>query len=389
MEKEKLKLISIVVPALNEQTTIGEFVEWCKEGLKNAGVNGEILIIDSSTDKTAEIAERHGAKVIHVPRRGLGQAYKDAIPYINGDYVIMGDCDLTYDFRELTPFVEKLDNGFEFVMGTRIKGFIEKGSMPKLHRYFGTPLTTGILNLMYGCHYSDIHCGIRAVSLSALKRMNLESSSWDYASEMVLKSSKLKLRTTEVPVKFYKDKEGRVSHHKRMGWLSPWLAGWINLRVMFLYSPDFFLLIPGLLMVLGGTILFLATLTNNPSIGPIHLSIHAMLLGVVLIVMGYSAIQMGTLSKVVYDFDPDDTAKYKKIFSYNTGVIAGFVLMGLGFIVLIAFAYGYIQNHFVESGISKPSILGLLFILTGFQTFTFTLVFNMIVYRNNAARSKL
>jgi len=234
------KFISIVVPALNEQLTIGEFVDWCKQGLSKAGVSGEILIIDSSTDQTAEIADRHGAKVIKTPKRGLGQAYIDAMPHIKGDYVIMGDCDLTYDFREIKPFIEKLDQGYEFVMGTRIKGYIEKDAMPLLHRYFGNPLTTFILNCMYGSRYSDIHCGMRAMTLDALKRMNLESSSWEYASEMVLKAVKLKLRITEVPTEFYKDRAGRISHHKRMGYLSPnkLLQGhyqYLHLRMVFYF----------------------------------------------------------------------------------------------------------------------------------------------------------
>src|SRR5206468_7366665 len=129
---------------------------------------------------------------------------------------------------------------------------IEPGAMPKLHRYFGTPLTTWILNLIYGSNYSDIHCGMRALTREALGRIRLESQSWEYASEMVLKAALLKLRRAEVPVRFYKDREGRVSHHKRAGWSSPWVAGWINLKVMFLYAPDFFVRTPGRLMVVLG-----------------------------------------------------------------------------------------------------------------------------------------
>jgi glycosyltransferase involved in cell wall biosynthesis len=388
MEKEKPKFVSIVIPALNEQITIGEFVDWCKEGLEKADIDGEILIIDSSSDNTAEIAEQHGAKVIKVPKRGLGQAYIDALPHINGEYVIMGDCDLTYDFREIKPFIEKMDQGYEFVIGTRIKGFIEKGAMPPLHRYFGTPLTTLILNFMYGSRYSDIHCGLRAITLNALKRMNLESSSWEYASEMVLKAAKLKLNTAEVPTNFYKDREGRLSQHKRVGWLSPWIAGWLNLRAMFLYSPDFFLMIPGMIFLLMGIVLTCIGLIGNISVGQIEISLHSLLLGLILVVLGYSAIQMGILSKVVYDFNPYDTVKYKNIFSYNKGIIAGCLLMLIGLLIEGYFVDTYVQNSFQLYEISKWAILGLTFLLIGFQTFTFTLVFNMIVFRNKAARNK-
>src|SRR5215471_1551558 len=156
--------VSIVIPALNEALTIGMFVDWCKEGLTHAGVRGEILIIDSSSDETAEIALSRGARVLKTPKRGLGRAYIDAIPYIRGKYTILGDADLTYDFRKLEPFVEQFRCGSEYIMGSRFKGFIEKGAMPSLHRYFGTPLTTWILNILYGSAFSDIHCGMRGVT---------------------------------------------------------------------------------------------------------------------------------------------------------------------------------------------------------------------------------
>ena len=141
--------ISIVIPALNEERNIAEFVRWCKEGLANANVRGEILIVDSSTDATAELALLAGARVLTTPKRGLGRAYIDAIPYLRGKYVLMGDADCTYDFRRLGPFVEKFHQGDEFIMGSRFRGFIEPGSMPALHRYLGTPVTTWILNVLY------------------------------------------------------------------------------------------------------------------------------------------------------------------------------------------------------------------------------------------------
>lgn len=388
METGNNKFVSIVIPALNEEMTIGEFVEWCKEGLQKAGVAGEILIIDSSTDKTTEIAERHGARVINVPQGGLGQAYIDAMQYIKGDCVIMGDCDLTYNFRDIKPFIDKLDQGYEFVMGTRMQGTIETGAMPLLHRYFGNPLTTFVLNFMYGSRYSDIHCGMRAITLSALKRMNLESSSWEYASEMVLKAVKLKFRIAEVPIEFYKDRKGRISHHKRMGWVSPWIAGWINLKAMFIYAPDFFLIRPGIALSLTGLFLIFAAFNNHIKIWQIQFSVHGMLLGLVLIVLGYSAIQMGALSKVVYDFDPKNSSKYKRMFTYNNGVITGCILMFVGFISQLSFVYEFIQDNFILYAISKQSILGLLLILLGFQTFTFTLLFNMIVHHNTAMKGR-
>ena len=120
--------LSIVIPALNEQLTIGQFVDWCHEGLKNSGTQGEVVIIDSSTDKTAEIALARGARVLKTPKRGLGRAYIDAIPFIRGKYVLMGDADCTYDFRNLQPFMESFHKGYEYVMVSRFRGYIEPGS---------------------------------------------------------------------------------------------------------------------------------------------------------------------------------------------------------------------------------------------------------------------
>ncbi|MEQ8171952.1 MAG: glycosyltransferase family 2 protein [Candidatus Eremiobacterota bacterium] len=385
----KKKFVSIVVPALNEELTIKQFIEWCKEGLEKAGVDGEILIIDSSTDKTSEIAESAGAKVIRVPKRGLGQAYIDAIPHIRGEYIIMGDCDCTYDFREIKSFVDKLNDGYEFVMGTRMGGYIEPGSMPPLHRYFGTPLTTFILNVIYGSNYSDIHCGMRAMTMEALKKINLESSSWEYASEMTLKSSKLNLKICEVPIKFYKDPEGRLSHHKRTGWFSPWYAGWINLKVMLLYAPDFFLLPASLISTLTGLFLVILLMMDKViAIGNIVLSTHSIILGIMLLILGYSLFQMRILSKIIYNFNPKETLKYKYIFSYNKGVITGCLLIFIATILLIGFLHNYIISNFRLNEISKIALIGLLLLTTGFQTFTFTLIFNMILNKDAARKRK-
>jgi len=250
--------LSIVIPALDEELTISEFVAWCREGLAGAGIQGEILIVDSSGDATAERAREAGARVLRVPKRGLGRAYLDAIPYVRGRWVLMGDADCTYDFRVLAPFVQKFREGYDFVMGSRYKGSIEPGAMPRLHQYLGTPVTTWILNRLFSSHFSDIHCGMRGITLEALERMDLHSQSWEYASEMVLKSVKMDLRIAEVPVSFLQDRDGRLSHHKRAGWFSPWRAAWINLRAMFVYGSDFFVLKPGIAIGMVGASLMQA-----------------------------------------------------------------------------------------------------------------------------------
>jgi glycosyltransferase involved in cell wall biosynthesis len=370
--------VSIVIPAVNEELTISDFVEWCKEGLVTAGVKGEILIVDSSVDRTAEIALSHNARVLKTPKRGLGRAYIDAIPYIRGKYVVMGDADCTYDFRQIKPFVDKLREGYEFAMGSRWKGSIESGAMPALHRYVGTPATTSILNWLYGSSFTDIHCGMRGISKNALERMGLASQSWEYASEMVLKSVRMQLRTTEVPVTFYKDRDGRLSHHKRSGWTSPFKAAWINLRAMFVYRAEFFVLKPGLVMLALGLLLTLPLTFGGITIGPVHFSLYWMLLGVTLSVLGIESFFFGCLAQVFCDYIGEKRAKWTRFFRYTPTVLTsiGLVLAGLG--MSSALIIHYLTHKFtlppVGDSLDHLAVTGLLLMIIGFSMFCFTLV---------------
>jgi hypothetical protein len=369
--------VSIVVPSLNEEITVGEFVDWCKEGLQRAGVTGQILIVDSSTDKTPEIVLAHGGEVLRTPKRGLGRAYIDATNYVRGQWIIMGDADLTYDFRELTPFVEAFRGGAEFVMGSRFRGSIERGAMPALHRYFGTPLTTWILNRIYGSDYSDIHCGMRGLTRAAFERIDLKSQSWEYASEMVLKAARHKLVTAEVPVKFYKDREGRFSHHRRMGWLSPWIAGWLNLKVMLVYTPDSFLFKPGILLAAIGAVISCALARGPVTLGGVGFSLYWLLFGVTCVTLGYSSIQIGVLARVMHGLRPQSLMRLRTVLSYNRGMLlaGSSVLIGIGLLGVLV--YHYFHSKFRLFEISHPAIFGLLLIIVGFQTFCFTLLLEM------------
>ena len=315
--------------------------------------------------------------MLKTPKRGLGRAYQDALPYVRGKYVLMGDCDCTYDFRELGAFVEKFRGGAEFIMGSRFRGYIEPGSMPPLHRYLGTPVTTFILNLIFSSRFSDIHCGMRGITRDALSRIDLRSQSWEYASEMVLKSVHMGLRTEEVPIRFLKDREGRLSHHKRSGWFSPWYAAWINLRAMFVYGADFFLFKPGLLVLALGLLLTLPLSFGSVTVGPITFSLHWMLLGVSLSILGLQCVYMGILSQVLFDYSGVVTKRWFDRFPYTrtVGIAAG--LFGTGVVVTALLAASYVRHHYLlpeESAINNLGVTGLLLMIAGFMTFTFTLL---------------
>jgi glycosyltransferase involved in cell wall biosynthesis len=379
--------VSIVVPCLNEELTVGEFVDWCSEGLAAAGVSGEVLIVDSSSDRSPVIAAEHGARVISVPKRGLGRAYIDAVPYVRGHIAIMGDCDLTYDFRKLDGFISAIRGGHDFVMGTRTKGEIEPGAMPTLHRYFGSPATTLMFNIIYGTRFSDIHCGMRAITREALERMELESHGWEYASEMILKAHKLRMRTTEVPVRFWKDREGRESHLRRGGWRTPWIAGWDSLRVMFLYAPDFFLLGPGVVLLALG-LLMAGGLAAGPftALG-IGFNLHWMLLGIVAATVGYSAVQLALLARAFYDFDYLQTDRLLRTLTYNRGMLASGLLLFVGIIPNTMLLWRWLSNDFHLPSIQYFSVFGLLLLILGFQTFGFTLLLHMLGGRSRLRRS--
>lgn len=216
------------------------------------------------------------------------------------------------------------------------------------------------------------------MSREALEKIGLESQSWEYASEMVLKAARLGLKVGEVPVHFYKDREGRVSHHKRMGWLSPWIAGWINLKVMFLYAPDYFLWNPGWLLFVVGMLL-----TTMLSRGPLHvlgvgLDLHTMLLGLTMTTLGYSAIQFATIARAFYNFRPRWTAVLARHFTYDRGMIASSALVAAGVALNGVFMVDWLRHGFALTAFSHGGLFGLLLIILGFQTFVFTLSFQMI-----------
>ncbi len=369
--------VTILVPALNEEITIGRFVDWCRQGIAASGARVEILIVDSSTDRTPEIAQAGGARVLQVPKRGLGRAYIDAIPYIRGRFIIMGDADCTYDFREIRPFIEAFRVGAEFVMGSRFKGSIAPGAMPPLHRYFGTPVTTFILNMMFGSRFSDIHCGMRGISRDALARMDLRSQGWEYASEMVLKSVHMELKTTEVPIHFLKDPEGRLSHMKRRGWLEPWRAGWMNLRAMLIHGVNFFLVKPGAALLAIGLILMVPLAFGPLTIGRMSVSLNTMLLAMATATLGLSMLYFGGIATILFDYSDTVRKRLERLLPYNPTLVVCMLVAAGGVVATVPLIRTYVANGFVlpELGVQTHwAVMGLWLIIAAFETFIFALM---------------
>ncbi|TAF53707.1 MAG: glycosyltransferase family 2 protein [Oscillatoriales cyanobacterium] len=242
--------ISIVMPCLNELQTLTACIGKARTAIEALGLSGEVVIADNgSTDGSQDLARSLGARVVDVPIRGYGAALIWGIRSARGRYVVMGDADDSYDFREAVGLVDRLMQGFDLVVGTRLKGRIMPGAMPWKNRYLGTPVLTAIVNTVYRCHFSDVNCGMRAFTKTAFEAMHLESSGMEFASEMLVKAAILGLKTSEVPITLHVDGRDRAPH------LRPWADGWRHLKYILLFAPKLLYWLPGSVLMAIGVVL--------------------------------------------------------------------------------------------------------------------------------------
>jgi Glycosyl transferase family 2 len=335
--------ISVVMPCLNEARTVGVCIAKARESLRSLGVAGEIIIADNgSTDGSQALATEEGARVVPVSRRGYGSALQAGIAAARGKYIIMGDSDDSYDFSGLGPFVEKLRDGNELVMGNRFRGGISKGAMPWHHRYIGNPVLTGILNLFFHTPIRDAHCGLRGFRKDSYERLGLTTPGMEFASEMVVKASLQGQRITEVPTTLRPDGRDRPPH------LRSFRDGWRHLRFLLLLCPLWLYLVPAVFMSLAGLVL-MAWLTPGPqSVGRLELDVHTMMLGSLCLVLGSQTLWLWAYA---YTFGKSSgilpTTQWSERLLANMGLerglIVGGLLLLLGLILngcLVAIWYG-------------------------------------------------
>src|SRR5467141_3895715 len=239
--------VSVVIPCLNEANSLPYCVDKAMKAFREAGLSGEVVVADNgSTDGSIQIAEERGARVIRVTERGYGAALRAGIAAARGPFIIMGDADDSYDFTDVPRFVEKLREGFDVVMGNRFRGGIKPGAMPSLHKYFGNPGLTTLLNLLFQAGIGDSYCGMRGFSRALYDRLDVRSSGMEFALEMIIKSAQIGARITEIPIVLWPDKRGRAPH------LRSFRDGWRSLRFMLLYAPNWLFFLPGAsLMAVG------------------------------------------------------------------------------------------------------------------------------------------
>ena len=368
--------VSVVMPCLNEEETIGTCIEKAQNTLSELGVQGEVVVADNrSTDASVEIAERLGARVVHQPLRGYGAAYLAGIAAAEGQYIIIGDSDDTYDFTDLERFITPLRNGYDFVIGNRLKGKILRGAMPPLHRYIGNPVLTGILNLLFRSGISDAHCGMRSFTQEAYQQMELQTTGMEFASEMVINATKANLKIAEVPITYY-PREGESK-------LNSFRDGWRHLRFMLMLSPTYLFLIPGILLFLLGLVGTVALLPGPLQIGERAYDIHVMVLTCLLCLLGYQILLLGlsarTLS-VIRGFSKNGSFiqfVYRN-FSLEKGLLFGFLIFIIGFLVDGWIAYDWAKSGFGELQKIRPALFALLLIVLGAQTVFFSFFLSML-----------
>ena len=319
--------LSVVLPALNEEATIGECIRKIRKVFADLSIDGEIIIADSSDDRTAAIARNLGATVVRPEKRGYGNAYLAGLACARGDYIVIGDADNTYDFLEIPKLLALLDAGADMALGSRLRGEIRPGAMPALHRYVGNPFLTWLLNRVFSIRISDAHTGFRAFRREALERMNVKTGGMEFASEMIIEAAKANLRIGEVPITY----SARVAPSK----LDSFSDGWRHVRFMLLYRPIPFITVPGLLFTVFGFFLMVIFLFR----GGIETSfIHSFILAALFFVGGLQALFAGINIAVYSAVQGYGEAGpfISRLMSYHSlewELLAGILLMAAGGLV--------------------------------------------------------
>lgn len=347
--------ISVVIPCLNEEEAVGVVVDQAWEGIRRSGREGEVIVVDNdSSDRSAEVAAEHGARVVSEPRRGYGSAYLAGLGDARGEYVVMTDADETYPIQELGPFVDRLEQGDDLVLGSRFKGKIHGDAMPWLNRRIGNPILTGLLNLFFGVKVSDAHCGMRAVRRDALRTLDLHSTGMEFASEMVFKAYRRDLNVSEIPIDYFP----RVGESK----LNRFGDAWRHARFMLVYSPSWLYFLPGAVLFLLGLIGALILATGPVDIFGRTWEIHTMLACIAAILVGAQVLQLGIFARTyalvhLNERDPVIDRLHSRI-RLEHGLLVGFGLLLAGLVIVALIFVRWAVNGFGSLGHVEATALG-------------------------------
>jgi glycosyltransferase involved in cell wall biosynthesis len=328
--------LTILMPCLNEAETLPTCIDKARHYLDRSGIRGEILVADNgSTDGSREIAAERGARVVSVAERGYGAALKAGIQAAGGRYVIMGDADDSYDFSDLNPFVTKLREGAELVMGNRFKGGIAPGAMPRLHKYLGNPVLSGIGRLFFKSPIGDFHCGLRGFDRQAIAALGLESPGMEFASEMVVKATLRHKAIAEVPTMLSPDGRSRPPH------LRSWRDGWRHLKFLMLFCPKWLFFYPGLVLLTAGAASMLWLVPQPRSLFGVELDVNTLAFSVAAVVCGFEAIFFSVFARAVASdlhLLPRDPLieRLRRLWTLERGLLVGCAVFALGLVAALA-----------------------------------------------------
>jgi glycosyltransferase involved in cell wall biosynthesis len=364
-----MAVVSIVMPSMNEESTIRTCILKAMSFFESKGLEGEIIVVDNSTDRTAEIARSMGAVVIPSVR-GYGNAYLKGLARATGEYIAIADADNTYDLNELPKFFDILMQGeADFVIGSRLKGKIKKGAMPWLHQYIGNPLLTWMLNALFGTTISDAHCGMRAFTREALEKMSLKSHGMELASEMVIEAADKGLRIKEVPISY----DVRDSPSK----LRSLHDGWRHIRFMMLYRPVSFLLVPGTFVFLvGAALLFTLPRMGNVAETRLHSFILASMLTVIGSQLFATGLYLGAYGHINGLYVKENSF-IKKIMDYHSlevELFAGMVFLLAGLFIGLKVVYTWVISGYGSLFQIQTAVFAMVFGSIGLQMI-FTAIF--------------
>jgi len=357
--------LSIILPCLNEEQSLGACLEKIKKVVRKNNLNAEIIVVDNgSTDNSCKIAKRKKVKIVYEPERGYGSAYLKGFEAAKGKYFFCADSDGSYDFREIPRFIEELKKGSDFVIGDRFKGKVKKGAMPWFHRYIGNPMLSGILRLFFKTKIQDVHCGMRAITKKALKELNLRATGMEFASEMVIQAVKKDLKIKEIPINYQK--------RKGTSKLKSFQDGWKHLRFMLLYSPLFLFLIPGVLLFLIGLFSIVWLYFGSLNIFGIEFQYHPMFLSALLIIIGYQLIIFSLFAKTYAIIHLEENSSMvnflNKYLTIEKAGIVGIIIVLLGIIIFATIFFKWLNTGFGALQEVKNSIIALTLIIIGIQT---------------------
>ena len=368
---KKLK-ISVVIPFLNEEKSIGRCIRKVQAVFKKNNIDGEIIAVDSdSVDSSAKMAKSLGATVVNQPLRGYGNALRKGFEVATGDIIVMGDADDTYNFDEMPKLLSPIINeGYDIVNGNRFEGKLMPGAMSISH-IIGNKMLTMFVTLFFGKFSSDPYSGYKAITKEALNKMDLKSTNWELNSEIILKGKKARLRTKEVPIHYY-PREGESK-------LSSIDAAWKNIKFMLLNSPKQVFLIPGYLLMLIGLVAFIFLLSRGITIGAIKLSYLSLLLSGLFIILGFQIVSLGFVGKIFLE-RKENNDYTSKIVSLETGLLLGVIFLLVGFFDGLYVFIRWIQTGFAALALDSLAygIMAFVLISLGIQIIFASFLMTMI-----------